>query len=76
MRESLADRNFLTPFWAMWAANVILTAVGLLLLVQMGKEGATSRGGDMSEFTDALKTRLGKIGRRFGFSADRRQPAS
>ena len=74
--ESLADRNFLTPFWAMWAANVILTAVGLLLLVQMGKEGATSRGGDMSEFTDALKTRLGKIGRRFGFSAERRQPAS
>ena len=24
--ESLADRAFLTPFWAMWAANVILTA--------------------------------------------------
>src|SRR5690348_17692227 len=40
--ESLADRAFLTPFWAMWAANVILTAVGLVLLVRMGKEGATS----------------------------------
>ena len=70
--ESLADRNFLTPFWAMWAANVILTGVGLLLLVQMGKEGATSRGGDLSEFTDGLKTRLGKIGRRLGMSTERR----
>ena len=37
--ESLADRAFLTPFWAMWAANVILTGVGLVLLVRMGTRG-------------------------------------
>ena len=70
--ESLADRNFLSPFWAMWAANVILTAVGMVLLVRMGKEGATSRGGDLSEFTDGLKTGLAKIARRFGFHGERR----
>jgi len=70
--ESLADRAFLTPFWAMWAANVILTIVGLLLLARMGKEGATSRGGDLSEFMDGLKTNLGKVARRFGFPAERR----
>ena len=70
--ESLADRSFLTPFWAMWAANVILTFVGLLLLVRMGKEGATSRGGDLSEFMDGIKTNLAKLGRRFGFRAERR----
>jgi lipopolysaccharide export system permease protein len=70
--ESLADRAFLTPFWAMWAANVILTGVGLLLLVQMGKEGATSRGGDLSEFTDGIKTNLAKLARRVGFRAERR----
>jgi lipopolysaccharide export system permease protein len=70
--ESLADRAFLTPFWAMWAANVILTVVGLLLLARMGKEGATSRGGDLSEFMEGLKTNLGKIARRFGFPAERR----
>jgi hypothetical protein len=69
--ESLADRAFLTPFWAMWAANVILTGVGLVLLVRMGREGATSRGGDLSEFTDGLRTLVGKITRRFGFG-DRR----
>ena len=70
--ESLADRAFLTPFWAMWAANVILTVVGLLLLARMGKEGATSRGGDLSEFMDGLKTNLAKVARRFGFPAERR----
>lgn len=74
--ESLADRNFLTPFWAMWAANVILTGVGLVLLARMGKEGATSRGGDLSEVAEALKTSLGKVGRMFGLNAERRQQAS
>ena len=70
--ESLADRAMLTPFWAMWAANVILTAVGLVLLVRMGREGATSRGGDLSEFMDALRANLAKLGRRFGIHAERR----
>ena len=70
--ESLADRAMLTPFWAMWAANVILTAVGLVLLVRMGREGATSRDGDLSEFMDALRANLAKLGRRFGIHAERR----
>jgi len=70
--ESLADRGFLTPFWAMWAANVILTGVGLVLLARMGREGATSRGGDMSEFFDALKTNFAKLGRFIGLPAERR----
>jgi len=70
--ESLADRAFLTPFWAMWAANVILTLVGILLMVRMGREGATSRGGDLTEFTEALRTNLAKLGRRVGFPAERR----
>ena len=70
--ESLADRAFLTPFWAMWAANVILTGVGLVLLVRMGREGATSRGGDLSEFTDGLRTMIGKVTRRLGLPGDRR----
>ena len=70
--ESLADRAYLTPFWAMWAANVILTGVGLVLLARMGREGATSRGGDMSELTDALRGSFSKLGRRLGFHSERR----
>jgi lipopolysaccharide export system permease protein len=70
--EALADRNFLTPFWAMWAANVILTIVGLILLVRMGREGATSRGGDLTEFFEAFRTNVAKLARRLGLHAERR----
>jgi lipopolysaccharide export system permease protein len=73
--ESLADRAFLTPFWAMWAANVILTIVGIVLLARMGREGATSRGGDLSEFTETIRSGFAKIGRRLGVSAERRHEA-
>ena len=54
--EELADRGILSPFWAMWATNVLFTVVGLLLLSRMGKEGATARGGDLGEAFEQLKT--------------------
>jgi lipopolysaccharide export system permease protein len=53
--ESLADRGIMTPFWAMWAANIILTLVGMLLLARMGRESATSRGGDVGELLETLR---------------------
>jgi hypothetical protein len=56
----------------MWATNVILTGVGMVLLARMGREGATSRGGDLSEFTDGLRTMVGKVARRFGLPGNRR----
>jgi lipopolysaccharide export system permease protein len=71
--EALADRDILTPFWAMWAANVILTIVGLFLLVRMGREGATSRGGDLTEFAEAFRANVGKLARRLGLPGERRQ---
>ena len=71
--ESLADRNFLSPFWAMWAANVILTIVGLILLARMGREGATSRGGDLTEFFESFRSNVAKIGRRIGLHSERRE---
>jgi len=52
--EALADRNVLTPFWAMWAANILLTAVGAVLLVRMGRETATTRGGDFGEMIEII----------------------
>lgn len=36
--EELADRQFITPFWAMWSANIILGIVGIFLLYQTSKE--------------------------------------
>jgi lipopolysaccharide export system permease protein len=53
--EALADRNVLTPFWAMWSANILLTMVGLVLLFRMGRETATNRGGDFAEMLDLVR---------------------
>ena len=55
--ESLADRLILTPFWAMWAANILFTIVGLFLLSRVESSSASARGGDLREFIDGLKHR-------------------
>jgi lipopolysaccharide export system permease protein len=39
--EKLADRGLLTPFWGMWAANVIMGALGVFLLYRSVKETVT-----------------------------------
>lgn len=36
--EKLADRNLLSPFWGMWAANILLGIVGVYLVLRIGKE--------------------------------------
>ncbi len=36
--EKLADRDIMSPFWGMWAANVVLGITGLLLMVKAAKE--------------------------------------
>ena len=60
----------------MWGANVILTGVGLLLLARMGREGATSRGGDLTEFVEGFKTMVAKLTRRGTMVAAERQQRS
>jgi len=36
--EKLADRDMLSPFWGMWAANVVLGVTGFLLMIKAAKE--------------------------------------
>ena len=52
--ESLANHNIISPFWAMWADNVIFLFVGLLLVSRMGREGVTTRGGNFGETMDKI----------------------
>ena len=54
--ESLANKNIISPFWAMWADNIIFALVGLLLMTRMGHEGVTNRGGDVGELVDGCAT--------------------
>jgi lipopolysaccharide export system permease protein len=55
--ESLADRGIMTPFWSMWAANIILSVVGLLLWWRMNRVSATTRGGDFADLLETLRLR-------------------
>jgi lipopolysaccharide export system permease protein len=36
--EQLGDRGFVSPFWAMWAPNVVLGALGLFLTLYTARE--------------------------------------
>jgi lipopolysaccharide export system permease protein len=44
-----ASQGLLPPVVAMWAADVVFALLALVLLWRMGKEGSTTRGGDMRE---------------------------
>jgi lipopolysaccharide export system permease protein len=70
--EALADKALLPPWLAMWAANMILLAAGLILSARMGKESATSRGGDFGELLLTVRAKtLGWL-RAVGLPVERR----
>jgi len=54
--EALSDRSIIPPFWAMWADNIIFSITGLLLMIGMGNEGVTSRGGGVAEMFEKVKS--------------------
>ncbi|MFL5605086.1 MAG: LptF/LptG family permease [Gemmatimonadaceae bacterium] len=58
--ESLANAGIVPPFWAMWGTNTILAAIGVFLLLRMGRDTTSNRGGDWSDRIDALKARFGR----------------
>jgi lipopolysaccharide export system permease protein len=53
--EALANHNLISPFWAMWAGNIIFAIIGIALMARMGHETATARGGNMGEMLDSLR---------------------
>ena len=60
--EALADRALLSPFWAMWGANVIFLGLGLAMITRMGTEANTGRGGDFRELLITVRSWLGRHG--------------
>jgi len=54
--ESLADRGFLSPWLAMWAPNIVLSVLGVVGLVRVSRESGSTRGGDLQEVVDAIRT--------------------
>ncbi len=66
--ESLSNNNVITPFWAMWSANLIFLVVGIYLMSRMGREGVTMRGGNMGERIDATRAWFARQARRAGIN--------
>jgi len=58
--EALANEGKVPPFWAMWGTNVILTLVGVVMLLRMGRDQNTGRGGDWADRMDKVKAWFGK----------------
>lgn len=71
--ETLADKAYLPPWLAMWAANIILAGFGVVLALRMGRESATSRGGDFGEMMVLLRAKTLGWMRRFGVDVERRR---
>jgi hypothetical protein len=70
--QTLAENGTLSPFWAMWMANIVFGIIGLALLARMGKEQSTSRGGDMREMLEMLRAWFARWGRKLGLKTERR----
>ena len=47
--ENLANEGVVTPFWAMWTADLIFLGLGIALAARMSRTAGTNRGGGLSE---------------------------
>ena len=61
--ETLADKLILSPFVAMWLANIVFTLIGLLFMYLLRRSGSTARGGDFGEMWDMLRQKLSRKAR-------------
>ncbi|HJQ21742.1 MAG TPA: LptF/LptG family permease [Gemmatimonadaceae bacterium] len=71
--EALAEKGYLPPWLAMWAANIILLIIGFGLASQMGSEATTARGGDFREMMALARLRIFGWLRRMGLPVERRR---
>jgi len=71
--QSLGNRGIVPPALAMWGANILFGAAGLILLAKLGTESATSRGGDAREMVDAFRGWMARHIARIGIRLERRR---
>ena len=43
--ETLADQLIVTPFWSMWTANHVMSAIGVVLFLRLNRHRVAARGG-------------------------------
>lgn len=67
--EDLADRGIASPFWAMWAPNLVFLPIGLFMVLRMGRWIGSVRRGAWAEVVAAAGRLLRKRTRRGGAGA-------
>ena len=55
--ESLARRQVITPFWAMWTPNLVMAVIGSWLFLRLGRERATARSGRIRDWLETRRRR-------------------
>ncbi|HVO34780.1 MAG TPA: LptF/LptG family permease [Gemmatimonadales bacterium] len=61
--ETLANELIVTPFWAMWGANLLMTTIGVALFLRLNRQRVAARG--------AWRERLGALRDRWRAAAER-----
>ena len=55
--ENLANEGVLTPFWAMWTADLVFLGFGIALAARMSRSAGPHHGGGISEMLFNLSSR-------------------
>jgi lipopolysaccharide export system permease protein len=55
--ETLADALIVTPFWAMWGANLVMTAIGLIFFLRLNRQRVAARVGGWRDRLETLGDR-------------------
>ena len=55
--ETLADDLIVSPFWAMWGANLVMTAIGVGLFARLNRQRVAARAGGWRERLAAIRDR-------------------
>ena len=55
--ETLADALIVTPFWAMWSANLLMTLIGLVFFLRLNRQRVAARGVGWRDRIAALRQR-------------------
>lgn len=52
--EALGKQGMISPFWSMWAPNVVLLTAALIGIRRVSRESGSTRGGDLRDLLDSL----------------------